>query len=64
VGHRYDESGSERALYEKPWPGAAEVLDDKQKGELFTIDSVVYEFPPQWNYTGKQAPIFASPPRN
>ena len=31
VGHRYQEGGLERALYEKPRPGAAEVLDDNEK---------------------------------
>ena len=31
VGHRYESGGLERALYEKPRPGAAEVLDDSQK---------------------------------
>jgi hypothetical protein len=31
VGHRYQEGGLERALYERPRPGAAEVLDDSQK---------------------------------
>ena len=34
VGHRYQEGGLERALYEKQRPGAAEVLDDNQKQRL------------------------------
>jgi putative transposase len=30
-GHRYQEGGLQRALYERPRPGAAEILDDSQK---------------------------------
>jgi len=37
VGHRYQEGGLERALYEKPRPGAAEVLDDNQKQRLIAM---------------------------
>lgn len=37
VGHRYEEGGLERALYEKPRPGAAEVLDDNQKQRLIAM---------------------------
>jgi putative transposase len=37
VGHRYQEGGSERALYESPRPGAAEVLDDNQKQRLIVM---------------------------
>ena len=37
VGHRYQEGGLERALYEKPRPGAAEVLDDNQKQQLIAM---------------------------
>ena len=44
VGHRYQEGGLERALYEKPRPGAAEVLDDNQKQRLIAM---VYSNPPQ-----------------
>ena len=29
VGRRYQQGGLDRALYEKPRPGAAEVLDDR-----------------------------------
>ncbi len=31
VGHRYRSGGLERALYEKPRPGAAQVLDGQRK---------------------------------
>src|SRR5262252_508456 len=37
VGHRYQEGGLERALHEKPRPGAAEVLDDNQKQRLIAM---------------------------
>jgi phosphoglycolate phosphatase-like HAD superfamily hydrolase len=37
VGHRYRQGGLERALYEKPRPGAAEVLDDAQKQRLIAM---------------------------
>jgi putative transposase len=37
VGHRYQEGGLERALYERPRPGAAEVLDDSQKQRLIAM---------------------------
>ena len=37
VGHRYQEGGLERALYEKQRPGAAEVLDDSQKQRLIAM---------------------------
>jgi transposase len=37
VGHRYQEGGLERALYEKPRPGATEVLDDNQKQRLIAM---------------------------
>jgi len=44
VGHRYQSGGLERALYEKPRPGAAEVLDDSQKQRLIAM---VCSGPPQ-----------------
>lgn len=37
VGHRYEEGGLERALYERQRPGAAEVLDDSQKQRLIAM---------------------------
>jgi hypothetical protein len=37
VGHRYHEGGLERALYERPRPGAAELLDDSQKQRLIAM---------------------------
>jgi hypothetical protein len=37
VGHRYQQGGLERALYERPRPGAAEVLDDSQKQRLIAM---------------------------
>ena len=37
VGHRYQEGGLERALYERQRPGAAEVLDDHQKQRLIAM---------------------------
>ena len=37
VGHRYQEGGLERALYEKQRPGAAEVLDDSQKQRIIAM---------------------------
>ena len=37
VGHRYQEGGLERALYERQRPGAAEVLDENQKQRLIAL---------------------------
>jgi putative transposase len=37
IGHRYQEGGLERALYERQRPGAAEVLDDNQKQRLIAM---------------------------
>jgi putative transposase len=44
IGHRYEEGGLERALYERQRPGAAEVLDDHQKQRLIAM---VCSSPPQ-----------------
>ena len=37
VARRYQQGGLERALYEKPRPGAAELLDDSQKQRLIAM---------------------------
>ena len=37
IGHRYQEGGLERALYERQRPGAAEVLNDSQKQRLIAM---------------------------
>ena len=37
VGHRYEQGGLERALYEKARPGAAEALDDGQKQRIIAM---------------------------
>jgi putative transposase len=37
VGHRYQEGGLERALYEKERPGATHVLDDSQKQRIIAM---------------------------
>src|SRR5215472_4432648 len=37
VGHRYQQGGLERALYERQRPGAAEVLDESQKQRLIAM---------------------------
>jgi hypothetical protein len=37
VGHRYQEGGLPRALYERQRPGSAEVLDDTQKQRLIAM---------------------------
>ena len=37
VGHRYRQGGLERALYERPRPGAAEVLEDSQKQRIIAM---------------------------
>ena len=37
VGHRYQSGGLERALYEKPRPGAAEVLNYSQKQRVIAM---------------------------
>jgi putative transposase len=37
VGHRYQDGGLERALYEKERPGAAPVLDDGQKQRIIAM---------------------------
>ena len=36
-GHRYQEGGLQRALYERPRPGATQVLDDSQKQRLIAM---------------------------
>src|SRR6266853_1533743 len=37
VGHRYQEGGLDRALYEKQRPGAAALLEDSQKQRIIVI---------------------------
>src|SRR5215469_11381106 len=37
VGHRYQQGGLERALYDRPRPGAAEVLNDSHKQRLIAM---------------------------
>jgi putative transposase len=37
IGHRYQQGGFERALYEKERPGAAQVLDDSQKQRIIAM---------------------------
>jgi putative transposase len=37
VGHRYEEGGLERALYEKQRPGAAELLEHGQKQRIIAM---------------------------
>jgi transposase len=37
IGHRYQQGGLERALYERQRPGAAEVLNDSQKQRLIAM---------------------------
>jgi transposase len=37
VGHRYEQGGLERALYEKQRPGAAELLEDSQKQRIIAM---------------------------
>jgi transposase len=37
IGHRYQEGGLERALYEKERPGAAELLEDRQKQRIIAM---------------------------
>jgi transposase len=37
VGHRYQDGGLDRALYEKQRPGAAELLDGNQKQRLIAM---------------------------
>jgi putative transposase len=37
VGHRYQEGGLARALYERHRPGAVQVLDDNQKQRLIAM---------------------------
>src|ERR1700693_1287123 len=37
VAHRYEKGGLERALYEKPRPGAAEGLDAGQKQRIIAV---------------------------
>ena len=44
VGHRYRQGGLERALYEKPRPGAAELLDHSEKQRIIAM---VCSDPPQ-----------------
>ena len=44
IARRYQQGGLERALYEKPRPGAAEVLDESQKQRLIAM---VCSSPPQ-----------------
>jgi putative transposase len=44
IGRRYEDGGLEQALYERPWPGAAPVLDASQKRRLIAM---VCSAPPQ-----------------
>jgi transposase len=37
LGHRYEEAGLDGALYEKPRPGADEVLDTNQKQRIIAM---------------------------
>jgi putative transposase len=37
LGHRYQQAGLKGALYEKPRPGAAEVLDTNQKQRIIAL---------------------------
>jgi transposase len=37
IGHRYQQEGLDRALYEKQRPGAAELLDDAQKQRVVAM---------------------------
>jgi putative transposase len=37
IGHRYEEGGLERALYEKERPGAAALLQDSQKQRIIAM---------------------------
>ncbi len=37
IGHRYEQGGLDRALYEKERPGAAEVLEDSQKQRIIAM---------------------------
>lgn len=37
IGHRYQEGGLERALYEKDRPGAAALLEDSQKQRIIAM---------------------------
>jgi putative transposase len=37
LGHRYQQAGLDGALYEKPRPGAAEVLDTNQKQRIIAM---------------------------
>ena len=37
IGHRYREGGLERALYEKPRPGAEALLEDSQKQRIIAM---------------------------
>jgi putative transposase len=37
LGHRYEQAGLNGALYEKPRPGAAEVLDASQKQRIIAM---------------------------
>jgi transposase len=37
IGHRYEEGGLERALYEKERPGAAALLEDSQRQRIIAM---------------------------
>jgi putative transposase len=37
IGRRYEDGGLEPALYERPRPGAAAVLDDRQKQRIIAL---------------------------
>ena len=37
IGHRYQDGGIERALYDKPRPGAEEVLSDSDKQRIIAM---------------------------
>jgi len=44
IGRRYEDGGLEQALYERPRPGAAPVLDDRQEQRIVAM---VCSAPPQ-----------------
>ena len=39
IGHRYQEAGLERALYEKERPGAVALLEDSQKQRIIAMEN-------------------------
>ena len=65
IGRRYEESGLERALYDKQRPGAQSLLDTKQRQRVIAMvcsDPPEGRFPPEPSERPHAQCLFAKPP--